>query len=75
MWINPKEQTPLAWEEGNWDGKKSDNVLAITHYGRPFIARVYEGTLDGEKFLDWYDDDDTLHERGVLCWMKIPEWP
>ena len=48
-WIPTIEQTPTATEIGDWDGKRSDFVLAKTKNGSHYILRVYEGFSNGEK--------------------------
>ena len=66
-WISTIEQTPTATEIGDWDGKRSDFVLAKTKNGSHYILRVYEGFSNGEKWVDWADKNDMLH-------TEIVEW-
>ena len=69
-WIQSKDKTPLAYQTGGWDGKRSDFVLAKTSYGDILIARVYEGFLDGNNFLDWYDSND-VECTNIQYWRFI----
>jgi len=69
-WNKVKESTPLAWETGDWDGKKSDLVLAKDSCGVPHIAKVYEGIIDGIEFCDFYDEQD-FEIDGITEWKYI----
>lgn len=64
---------PIAYETGNWDGKRSDEVLVVDDIGRKMVARLYEGTMDGSNFKDWYDNEDYSIEREIVKWLNIPE--
>ena len=68
-WIDINEQTPICYKEGNWDGLRSEYVLVISD-GIFEVARMYEGTMDGFKFADFYTEDDYEVER-VTEWCLI----
>ena len=69
-WIPTSEQTPTATETGDWDGKRSDFVLAKTKNGSHYILRVYEGFSNGEKWVDWADKNDMIH-TGIVEWRSF----
>ena len=70
-WINVKDKTPLCYIRGEWDGKRSDEIIVEDKDGTKFLATVYEGTMDGSHFIDWISDSDYTIEFPVK-WMKIP---
>lgn len=72
-----KDEFPLAYKTGDWDGKASDLVLAEDIKGNVFIAQFYEGFMDGSSFSDWCVVD-TIHKYDSLVddivrWMVIPD--
>lgn len=66
-WNKVEDKTPIAFETGDWDGKRSDIVIAKDSCGVVYIARVYEGIIDGRKYCDFADLDDFLID-------EITEW-
>ncbi len=78
-WKYTDNELPLCYERGNWDGNKSDLVLAETIYGKQFLAECYEGQMDGSYFFDWYSvdtinkNDWSVDSQTVTRWMKIPQ--
>lgn len=70
-WISCKKEIPLTYETGDWDGKRSDLVLVGDIEGKVKIGRVYEGVLDGNKFFDWYDEDNNDLMIVPYKWKKI----
>lgn len=75
MWYSIKEKTPRCWEEGLWDGKKSDQFIVELTDGQYVIAVCYEGFIDGHNFRDFYYDlqEYTLDEKEIKRWMYIPD--
>jgi hypothetical protein len=69
-WIPVEEETPLAYETGGWDGKRSDFVLAKNKWGNVYIARTYEGIIDGSKFCDFAEKDDSIISN-IVEWRPI----
>lgn len=69
-WISVKEELPIAYETGNWDGKRSDFVLAKNIYGNWFKARTYQGFMDGHNFCDFVDDTDIVISN-IVYWRPI----
>ena len=69
-WIPTIEQTPTATEIGDWDGKRSDFVLAKTKNGSHYILRVYEGFSNGEKWVDLADKSDMIR-TGIVEWRSF----
>ena len=52
-WTYTKDQLPMCYQTGNWDGKRSDLVVGETINGKQFLGCCYEGTMDGSYFFDW----------------------
>ena len=71
-WKYTKDIIPLGWELGDWDGCRSDEVLAEDKNGKRYIAVVYSGILDSVRFDEWYDNNDYSIEN-IVRWMPIPE--
>lgn len=70
QWIKVEDETPLAFETGEWDGKRSDFVLAKNKWGNVYTARTYEGIIDGNKFCDFAEKDDTILSH-IVEWRPI----
>ncbi len=45
-----KNEKPLAYATGDWDGKNSDQVIAEDKTGKRYLAHFCEGTMDGSKY-------------------------
>jgi small nuclear ribonucleoprotein (snRNP)-like protein len=75
IWHNPEREKPLCYKSGNWDGKRSDQVLVELKDGNYIVATCYEGFMDNSHFFDWYHgvDEWELKEEEVIRWMKIPD--
>lgn len=75
IWRNPEKEKPYCYQTGNWDGKKSDQILVELKDGKYDVATCYEGFMDGSHFFEWYHSKDEyeLKEIDVRRWMKIPE--
>lgn len=71
-WINIEDHTPISYETGNWDGKRSSEVVAQDENGKNYIARIYEGRLDGCEFKDWVDDRDDHIDVKITRWISLP---
>ena len=69
-WVNVTERTPSCFMSGGWDGLKSEPVLAQDKDGKYYVAVVYQGILDGNKFCDWYDIAD-YEIHNVVKWQYI----
>lgn len=67
-WISVKKQKPICWETGDWDGKRSDLVLCIDKKGEKYLAKCYEGTMDGSHFFEWYDKNDFELQVEITRW-------
>lgn len=65
---------PNCYESGMWDGKRSDFVLATNKKGVPFIARCYEGFINGHKFAEWYNWEEYVITN-ISHWQPLPESP
>lgn len=72
-WISVKVETPIAYRSGEWDGQMSDKVIAEDQDGKRYLAVLYEGTMDGTNFKDWYDDSGLDIKKDIVRWLKIPE--
>ena len=74
-WIDVKKRQPHCWESGKWDGRRSSPILVQVKYEGSYItylAIAYKGTLDGIKFLDFYDYHGDYELQNVIMWMEIP---
>ena len=69
-WISVEDEMPIPWEQGHWDGKRSDFVLAKNKLRDVFIARTYEGYLDGSHFCDFVDRNDNILSD-IIEWRPI----
>jgi len=70
-WNYVDVKLPLTYKEGNWDGKRSDEVLAEDNDGNKHIAVIYTGFIDGNDYADWFDNRD-FELVGIIRWMEIP---
>lgn len=69
-WIPIGEEIPLAYKSGDWDGLKSDVVLAKNNHGSIFIAGTYQGEIDGLKYCDFVDMNEYVISN-VISWRPI----
>lgn len=72
-WKYTKEEKPITYKTGDWDGKNSDQVICQNKEGETFIAHFCNGFMDGSKFEDWYDSRDFQIETEIVRWMYIPD--
>lgn len=73
-WNKTEESLPNAYETGDWDGKRSDQVMIQLKDNIVCIGVLYEGFIDGEEFQDWYSIDAEGQEWdrvNPLYWRKI----
>ena len=70
-WNLLTESQPLATENGNWDGLRSEPVLVADYGGTFYIAVMYEGKMDGNEYRDFFSLDD-YEISGITHWMYIP---
>ncbi len=70
IWHNIQENPPVATKTGNWDGFKSDKILVATQNGGIYVAEMYEGVQDGQKFRDFFDPDE-FEITNVIKWTEI----
>jgi hypothetical protein len=73
QWNLVSEIMPLAFDTGEWDGKKSDKVIVEDNVGKKYLATYYEGFMDGSHFKDWYDERDNYINNEIIKWYPIPE--
>ena len=71
-WKNTKNELPLAYRTGDWDGKNSDEVIAEDNLGKKYLAVYCEGKLDSTEFKDWYDSDGFSINKEIVRWLEIP---
>ncbi len=69
-WFNVNEKMPIVYETGDWDGKRSDFVLVECRNQTFDVGRVYEGTIDGSYFCDFFDKDDN-NIQDIVRWKYI----
>ncbi len=72
-WEYIKNGTPITYESGNWDGLRSDEFVIETDAGDRYIARLYEGYMDGASFQEWYENSDWAISGEVVRYLKLPE--
>ena len=72
LWYDVSESTPITYLTGDWDGKMSDKVLAVDNDGQFFICVVYEGVMNGSKFLDWFDQSD-FELVNIIKWSYLKD--
>lgn len=73
-WNKTEESLPHAYQTGDWDGKRSDQVMIQLKDNIVCIGVLYEGVIDGEEFQDWYSIDAEGREWdrvNPLYWRKI----
>lgn len=70
IWNCIKTSRPLATERGCWDGLRSDKVLVCDMNRKYHVATMYEGSLDGVEFCDFYDESD-YEIKNVAYWTEI----
>lgn len=71
-WKYTPPNTPHAYETGNWDGKRSDEVVAEDDNGKKYVARIYSGHMDGSEFLEWVDSNDDCINAKITRWFDLP---
>ncbi len=71
-WINIEDRKPIAYESGNWDGLRSDLFLGQCKHGVYYIAQMYEGILDGNKFCNFYDKNE-YEILDLIKWKPITD--
>lgn len=73
-WNKTAERLPHAYQTGDWDGKRSDQVMIQLKDNIVCIGVLYEGFIDGEEFQDWYSIDAEGQEWdrvNPLYWREI----
>lgn len=69
-WNKVTQYAPLAWETGNWDGKRSNVIICKDLHGIIYIARVYEAEIDGEYCREFAELNDFII-KDVVEWKYI----
>ena len=72
-WISVKEQLPLAYQTGDWNGKKSDPFLGLSKVGFVYQCVLYSGIIDGSEYNDFFTVDDFVVD--IEFWMPLPKPP
>ena len=70
FWKKLPEQKPNSYKTGNWDGKKSDEILLCDNRGYFYVGTCYQGIMDGSEYCDFYDENKFI--ENVTHWCKIP---
>lgn len=71
-WKQLFKEKPICTKTGNWDGKKSDELIVRDFRGNYYIAVCYQGFIDGSEFCDFYAENESQID-GVIFWATIPE--
>jgi len=69
-----EDKKPICYQTGDWDGKKSDQLLCKDVNGEFWIANCYEGTMDGSIFHEWYSVDDYGLQVEVTHWTSLDKY-
>lgn len=74
-WVSVKDRLPMAWEVGNWDGKRTDEVLIRKTDGKYAVGRMYTGVIDGVEFSDWIEgrEEWLINTKDITHWKPINE--
>lgn len=72
-WIYLDKETPICTETGNWDGKRSDEILVRDYNGKHYVAYCYQGFMDGAAFCDFYSSERDSLIEGITYWTFIPD--
>lgn len=72
-WFLTKDSKPHTYKTGNWDGKNSDQVVAMDNKGKIYIAHFCQGVMDGSEFEEWYDNHDWLIEQEIVKYLILPD--
>ncbi len=67
-WISVEDRTPICYETGDWDGKKSDLFICQDEKGEYHLGSCYEYE-DGQ--TEWYDKDDFGLRHNVVKWKPL----
>lgn len=70
-WVSVEKQKPSATEAGNWDGLRSEQILVQDKDGAYYVAVMYEGTLDGSYFCNFYSKPNDFEIENVINWKHI----
>lgn len=70
-WIPVEEELPMSYESSTqWDGLRSEEITFEDKNGRKYYGRLYSGTLDGNLFNDFADNDGYTVDN-VVKWRPI----
>lgn len=72
-WNNINKEKPLCTQTGDWDGKKSDEIIVRDFKGNHYLVFCYQGFIDGSDFCDFYTSQNDYQIEGVLFWSLIPD--
>lgn len=72
-WKNINKEKPLSTQTGDWDGKKSDEIIVRDFKGKHYLVYCYQGFIDGSEFCDFYTSHDDYPIEKVLFWSQIPD--
>lgn len=70
IWNKLKHKKPSPYQTGYWDGKRTDELLVCDKNKKYHVVRMYEGILDGEHFMNFYDNNDYEIDN-VEFWIEI----
>ena len=73
-WKKISERLPYCFERGNWDGLRSNFLLVVDKHGMFYVARLYNGIIDGCEFACWYDNNDYELDN-IVMWIELPKLP
>lgn len=69
-WHKYPETKPITFQRGSWDGTRSTLLALATKNKDFYVGRMYKGTLDGNEFED-FGDEDGWDIPDVIMWTEI----
>lgn len=69
-WTDITKEQPLCYEDGEWDGRRSDPVVVKDKDNNFYIVTRYHGILDGSVFSNYYTEDN-IEITGIVGWMEL----
>lgn len=63
---------PITYLTGDFDGKNSDQVIAVDINGKKYLAVFNNGFMDGIFFEYWYDNRGYEINEKIIRFCKIP---
>lgn len=69
-WNLLKDKTPICYETGDWDGKRSDLCICMDEKEKYHLAYMYEYN---DRQFEWYDQDDYGLRYEIIKWFYLTD--